>query len=170
MRYANRQNAFDREAAHGAIVNRINANLRNPSPERDNLQENANPLDEINVEERNPEPIDQVPDENEGMLLGEAAERRQDHAPDNANVLHDKVLQQAQAQPIPVPPVAQGRRPYHTLARENAEALNVLLTRELPVLTQQFTVSKKMAACRFYQNALRASSKNSGEKMTRSKS
>ena len=50
---------------------------------------------------------------------------------------NDEVLQQAQAQPIPVPPVAQGRRPYHTLARENAEALNVLLTRELPVLTQQ---------------------------------
>ena len=87
MRYANRQNAFDREAAHGAIVNRINANLRNPSPERDNLQENANPLDEINVEERNPELIDQVPDENEGMLPDGAGERRQDNAPDNANVL-----------------------------------------------------------------------------------
>ena len=33
----------------------------------------------------------------------------------------------------------------------------------------KFTVSKKMAACRFYQNALWASSKNSWEKMTRSK-
>ena len=33
----------------------------------------------------------------------------------------------------------------------------------------QFTVSKKMAACRFYQNALRASSKNSWKKMTRNK-
>ena len=36
MRYANRQNAFDREAAHEAILNRINANLPNPNtPERD---------------------------------------------------------------------------------------------------------------------------------------
>ena len=139
MRYANWQNAFDREAAHEAIVNRINVNLRNsiPSPERDNQQENVNPLQEINGEERNPEPVEQVADENEGMLLGGAGERRQEHAPNNANVVHDEVLRQAQAQPIPVPPVPQGRRPYHTLARENAEALNVLLTRELPVLTQQ---------------------------------
>ena len=29
------------------------------------------------------------------------------------------------------------RRPYHTLPRENAEALNALLTREIPVLTHQ---------------------------------
>jgi hypothetical protein len=45
---------------------------------------------------------------NEDMLLGGAAQRRQQLAPDNA----------AQAQAIPVPPVAQGRPPYHALARE----------------------------------------------------
>ncbi len=41
------------------------------------------------------------------------------------------------AQNIPVPPVQAGRRPIYALARENAEALNVLLTRDLPVLTNQ---------------------------------
>ena len=34
---------------------------------------------------------------------------------------------------------------------------------------RKFTVAKKMTACRFYQNALRVSSKNSWEKMIRSK-
>jgi hypothetical protein len=75
--------------------------------------------------------------ENEDMLLGGARERPQQRAPVNANAVRDEVLQQAQAQAIPIPPVAQGRRPYHALARENAEALNVMLTRDLPLLTQQ---------------------------------
>ena len=35
MRYANRQNAFDREAAHEAILKRINANLPNPNPQKE---------------------------------------------------------------------------------------------------------------------------------------
>ena len=41
--------------------------------------------------------------------------------------------------PIPIPEPGNGkeRRPLHALARENAEALNALLTREVPVLTQQ---------------------------------
>ena len=72
------------------------------------------------------------------MLLGGAGERWEHRAPDNASAVRDEVLQQAQAQEIPVPPVPRGRRAYHALARESAEALNVLLTRELPVLTQQF--------------------------------
>ncbi len=139
MRYADQQNAFDRVAAHEAIVNRINANQPNPNPpERDlhNLEENPDPLDGINGGEQDPDPLDQ-PGENEDMLLGGAGERHQQPALDNANAVRDEVLQQAQAQAIPIPPVAQGRRPYHALARENAEALNVLLTRDLPVLTQQ---------------------------------
>ena len=32
-----------------------------------------------------------------------------------------------------------------------------------------FTVAKKMATCRFYQNALQVSRKNTWEKMTRNK-
>ena len=151
MRYANRQNAFDREAAHEAILNRINANLPNPNPpERDlenNRGENADPLDVINGDEQDPDPLHHTGNnedmllggagENEDMLLGGARERPQQRAPVNANVVRDEVLQQAQAQAIPIPPVAQGRRPYHALARENAEALNVMLTRDLPLLTQQ---------------------------------
>ncbi len=34
-------------------------------------------------------------------------------------------------------PNEQARRPYHALARENAEALNAFLTRDLPVVTHQ---------------------------------
>ena len=41
------------------------------------------------------------------------------------------------AQAIPVPQVQAERHPYHALARENAEALNVLLTRDVPILTNQ---------------------------------
>ena len=151
MRYANRQNAFDREAAHEAILNRINANLPNPNPpERDlenNRGENADPLDVINGDEQDPGPLHQAGNnedmllggagENEDMLLGGAREIPQQRAPINANAVRDEVLQQAQAQEIPIPPVAQRRRPYHALARENAEALNVMLTRDLPLLTQQ---------------------------------
>jgi hypothetical protein len=150
MRYANRQNAFDREAAHEAILNRINANLPNPT-ERDlgnNRGENADPLDVINGDEQDPDPLHQAgknedmllggAGENDDMLLGGARERPQQRVPVNANAVRDEVLQHAQAQAIPNPPVAQGRRPYHALGRENAaEALNVMLTRDLPLLTQQ---------------------------------
>ena len=38
---------------------------------------------------------------------------------------------------IPVPNEQVSRRPYHALAWENAEALNVLPTRKIPVLTHQ---------------------------------
>ena len=127
------------------------ANLPNPNPpERDlenNRGQNADPLDVINGDEQDPNPLHQAGNnedmllcgagdnddlllggagENEDMLLGGARERPQQRAPVNANAVLDEVLQQAQAQAIPIPPVAQGRHPYHTLARENAEALNVM--------------------------------------------
>ena len=38
---------------------------------------------------------------------------------------------------IPNPIDGYRRRPYHAVARENSEALNAFLTRDLPVLTQQ---------------------------------
>ena len=51
---------------------------------------------------------------------------------------YDGLDNQAHAQQIPDPvPAAGERRPYHALALENAEALNRLLTREVPILTQQ---------------------------------
>ena len=47
----------------------------------------------------------------------------------------------SRAMPIPIPVLVAGnggeRCLYHVLADENAEALNVLLTREVPVLMQQ---------------------------------
>ena len=46
-------------------------------------------------------------------------------------------MQHRQQHEIPVPNLRNGRRPYHEPARENAEALNVLLTREIPALTNQ---------------------------------
>ena len=92
MRYANRLNAFEREAAHAAIRNRI---------------------------------IQPVLSNN-----GQAQQYDEDQ--------REAVGNQAQAQQIPVPVPGVGeRRPYHALARENAEALNRLLTREVPILTQQ---------------------------------
>ena len=92
----------------------------------------------MNGEEQNPnpDPLDHA-DENEDMLLGGAAEKHQHHASHDANAVCKEVLHQAQDQAIPIPPVGQGRRVYHPLAWENTEALNVLPTRELPVLTQQ---------------------------------
>ena len=84
MRYAGRQNAFDREAAHGALLNRINANPPNPDPNAErgnNLHENQDPVNGMNGEGQNPnqDPLDHA-DENEDMLLGGAEERRQHHA------------------------------------------------------------------------------------------
>ena len=49
------------------------------------------------------------------------------HLPEN------QYRNRVRAQNIPVPQV---RRPHHTLVRENAEALNVLLTRDMPVLSR----------------------------------
>ncbi|XP_028416826.1 uncharacterized protein LOC114541033 [Dendronephthya gigantea] len=40
-------------------------------------------------------------------------------------------------QNFPVSLMQAGRRSYHALPRENAEALNILLTRDLPVLSNQ---------------------------------
>jgi hypothetical protein len=48
-----------------------------------------------------------------------------------------ELRQQRDRRDIPVPGAIGARRPYHALARENAEALNALLTRDIPVLTNQ---------------------------------
>ena len=69
-------------------------------------------------------------------------EQEQEQQPE-PNVNEDEQVPPAQdpprAMPIPIPVPGNGgeRRPYHALARENAEALNALLTREIPVMTQQ---------------------------------
>ena len=54
----------------------------------------------------------------------------------NLNGVQDPVDERRRRQQqIPLPNLRNGRRPYHELARENAEALNALLTREIPILT-----------------------------------
>lgn len=71
-------------------------------------------------------------------------EEEQEHQPgleddDNHHYQVPPAQDHPRAMPIPIPVPGNGgeRRPYHALARENAEALNSLLTREIPVLTQQ---------------------------------
>ena len=71
-------------------------------------------------------------EEEERLLLGE-----EDGEEDGENGEEVPPVQPPVDNAIPVPNGRAGRRPYHEIARENAEALNVLLTRELPQLTNQ---------------------------------
>ena len=74
-----------------------------------------------------PQPYGQeLREEDERLLLGEG-EQDEGEVPPPQPVDHA----------IPVPNGRARRRPYHEIARENAEALNVLLTREIPQLTNQ---------------------------------
>ena len=52
-------------------------------------------------------------------------------------------LNGAVGRPIHVPQI-EGRRPYHALARENAEAFNLFLTRDLPVITHQMETLERL--------------------------
>ncbi|CAB3986887.1 Hypothetical predicted protein [Paramuricea clavata] len=129
MQYADRQNAF-REAANLAIRQRIEG------AQGENIPGNNGEVDEV------PIPPAQNNVNGNVMFLLEQAEQGQEQQPEpDGN--EDEQVPPAQdpprAMPIPIPvPGNDGeRRPYHALARENAEALNELLTREIPVMTQQ---------------------------------
>ena len=74
-------------------------------------------------------------EDEERLLLGE--EDGEDGEEDGENGEEVPPAQQPVDHAIPVPHGRAGRRPYHDIARENAKALNVLLTRELPQLTRQ---------------------------------
>ena len=76
-----------------------------------------------------PQPMhgQELPEDDERLLLGEEDEEDEVEVPPPRPVDHA----------IPVPNGRVGRRPYHEIARENAEALNVLLTREIPQLSNQ---------------------------------
>ena len=80
------------------------------------------------------EPLQQHNGENDDLppLYDENEDENDFHAPYIAN----RGLNGAVGRPIHVPQI-QGRRPYHAPARENAEALNLFLTRDLPVITHQ---------------------------------
>ena len=127
MQYADRQNAFHREAANLAI------RLRIEGAQDENIAGNNGQIDEVPI----------PPAQNNGnlMFLLEQEQEQQPGPDDEGN--QDDQAPPAQdhprAMPIPIPVPGNGgeRRPYHVLARENAEALNALLTREVPVMTQQ---------------------------------
>ena len=195
MRYANRLNAFEREAAHAAIRNRViqpvlpnngqaqqQQQLINGEIEIAQINEHHLQLQNFDrgveglqqqhqvrlnhhdvLDYQRPDELQEQLDEdvqNEDLGGREAQaeeEQRRLHDEDQNEELHGRhhegeeeqqqqydedqredVGNQAQAQQIPVPVPGVGeRRPYHALARENAEALNRLLTREVPILTQQ---------------------------------
>ena len=125
MRYANIADPVQREQAHRAIRDRVQLQVRQPPqyiPQP--------PFQDLRVQLDHP--ID-PPDDNDVPPLY--------HEDDNDNPgeirPENPGLNGVGAQNIPVPPVQAGRRPIYALARENAEALNVLLTRDLPVLTNQ---------------------------------
>ena len=144
MRYANRLDPFEREAARGAVqqiiapanVNRgalINQRHQNangdipPGNDGDALEALHNLV--------HPPQRQEARKEEERLLLGE--EDEEDGEEDGENGEEVPPAQQPVDHAIPVPRGRAGRRPYHEIARENAEALNVLLTRELPQLTNQ---------------------------------
>ena len=81
------------------------------------------------------EPLQQPNGENDDLppLYDESEDENDFHAP---HIEKNRGLNGAVGRPIHVPNV-EGRRPYHALARENAEALNLFLTRDLPVITHQ---------------------------------
>ena len=148
MRYANIANPAQREQAHRAIRDRVQAAQdipQRPHQEPGVAQVQPEPWIHGNPQDNLPEPlIPQQPnlqldppldppddDDVPPLYHGEDNENPADIRPDNPG------FNGFGAQNIPVPPAQGGRRPYHALARENAEALNVLLTRDLPVLTNQ---------------------------------
>ena len=139
MQYADCQNVFQREAANMAI-HQIVVGAR-ADDVAGNIGENA----EVPIS----------PAQNHGnfmFLLEQEQEQRQEQEQEQGQEQHpgpnysdnqdDQVPpahDHPQAMPIPIPEPGNGRerRTYHALARENAQALNALLTREIPVLTQQ---------------------------------
>ncbi|CAB4038332.1 Hypothetical predicted protein, partial [Paramuricea clavata] len=128
MQYADRQNAFQREAANLAIRQRIEG------AQDENIAGNNGEVDEV--------PIPPVQNNVNGnvvfLLEQEQAEQEQEPEPDgNEDEQVPPAQDPPQAMPIPIPGNGEERHPYHALARENAEALNALLNREIPVMTQQ---------------------------------
>jgi hypothetical protein len=130
MRYANNANPLEREAARGAVQQRI----ARPNP----------PIIAANVEGQNavngnvnvpPPDLEDEYDENDARLDGLVPEVAGEQGYVEPGVDHAEAAEQRQRQ-IPMPN-EQARPPYHALARENAEALNAFLTRDLPVVTHQ---------------------------------
>ena len=145
MRYANQMDPFQREAVQGAMQQYIapvnmnrEANGLNMEQHNGNIpqQNDGNPFMEENNFFPPPQPQELGQEEDERLLLGE----EEDGEHQEEEILQQPLEQHA----IPVPNKRAGRRPYHALARENAEALNALLTREIPQLTNQLQHSMEL--------------------------
>ena len=137
MRYANPANPLEREAARHAIQNNVRS-----VPIDYNLGhiDGQNPRDQDEGEHANQN--EPPPDLHHNNLVPPAQQFRDDLSGDDDDEddeNHEKRddLGRVEQNRMQVPNQQVGRRPYHTLARENAEALNALLTREIPVLTHQ---------------------------------
>ena len=127
MQYADRQNAFQREAANLAIRQRVEGG------HAENIDGNNGEVFRLEREQEQQQQQQQQEQEQE-------QEQEQQLGPDYNDNQDDQVppaQDHPRAIPIPIPEPGNGRRPYHALARENAEALNAFLTREIPVMTQQ---------------------------------
>lgn len=135
MRYASHAHPLEREAARGAVQQRIEGPLNPLPPNQPNAEQQNAMNGRINVPP--PDPENEYNDNDarlDGLNPEEAAEYRDfEHGLDPGQA--DEQRQDRQRQ-IPVPN-QPGRRPYHALAKENAEALNAFLTRDLPVVTHQ---------------------------------
>ncbi len=107
--------------------------LQPPQPPPHQLQPRAH--EQLVPQPPPPEPLDQADGENDDVppLFHDNEDRNHFRGP---YIEQNRGLNGAAGRAIPVPQI-QARRPYHALARENAEALNLFLTRELPVLTHQ---------------------------------
>ena len=137
MRYANRMDPLQREAARGAVqqfIAPVHANRdANVLNDHHNVNDNIPPgnncdaLDGLHNVVPLPQP-QELGKEDERLLLGEEDKEDEEELPP---------APQPAGHAIPVANARAGRRPYHKIARENAEALNALLTRELPQLTNQ---------------------------------
>ena len=123
MQYADRQNAFQREAANLAI------RLRIEGAQDENIAGNNGQIDEVPI----------PPAQNNGNLMFLLEQQPGPNDEGNQDDQVPPAQDHPRAMPIPIPVPGNGgeRRPYHALARENAEALNALLTREVPAMTQQ---------------------------------
>ena len=151
MRYANRLDPFEREAARGAVQQIIAPANVNRNALINQRHQNANgeipPGNDGDALEALhnlvlPPQRQEAREEEERLLLGEedgenGEEDGENGEEDGENGEEVPPAQQPVDHAIPVPHGRAGRRPYHEIARENAEALNVLLTRELPQLTNQ---------------------------------
>ncbi len=150
MRYANQAHPLQREAIRHQILP-ANVNNNNNDDENDdgnnvgnNVGNNDGNNGGNNGGDGDGDPNDAVNDNaiNDNANGQEHRDgQNQFPQPLDDRLLYDdderEELRQQEDQRIPLPNARGGRRPYHVLARENAEALNALLTRDIPVLTDQ---------------------------------